>query len=422
MNGRVAGGVVGRCAVAWIGVVAAVQGGCDKPSEKPWEPRRTPAASRPEKDYSRPLSPGQLALRKIPPEQYPDFSRGYHGRIGLEESIRHSLDYLSRPSSRKYFPYGDISHGRAVASLKAFLDVLYKAKSPAEFDAQIRERFDVYQSVGCDDAGTVLFTGYYTPIFEGRKARDGPFQYPLYRAPPDLVKDAEGQTIGRRRPDGSIVPYATRREIEEQRQLEGTEIAWLKHPFEAYVVSVQGSAKLRLPDGSLWELGYSGNNGHEYRSIWTGMLQDGVIDRNDVSLQRLLRYFEQHPDHVQRYAWQNPRYVFFTESKGGPYGSINVPVTPYRSIATDKSVFPRACLAFLDTQLPRGQADGSVAQGPYAEFACDQDTGGAIRAAGRCDVFLGIGPAAEALAGRTYAEGKLYYIFLKPGHGGGSAP
>jgi membrane-bound lytic murein transglycosylase A len=104
--------------------------------------------------------------------------------------------------------------------------------------------------------------------------------------------------------------------------------------------------------------------------------------------------------------------VFFKEAPGGPFGCLGVSVTPFRSLATDKDVFPRACLAFATIS---GPAEGAkLAQSPFrATFACDQDRGAAIRAAGRCDVFMGVGPSAEALAGRTYSEGKLYYIFLK---------
>ena len=65
------------------------------------------------------------------------------------------------------------------------------------------------------------------------------------------------------------------------------------------------------------------------------------------------RYFRNHPQDVQRYCWQNDRYVFFQEIPGGPYGSIGVAVTPYRTLATDKEVYPRGCLAFADTRLPQ---------------------------------------------------------------------
>ena len=391
--------------VAGLGI--ALLYGCQKPTTElqPFRP--------PEKDYGKPLPPGALALRKIGPEDYPDFGQGFNNRAGLRDAVLHSIEYMSKPSSRKYFPYGDISHERAVASLQRFLELIDGAPSGAALNQAIRQEFDVYESVGCDDRGTVFFTGYYTPIFEGRRQRDAQFRYPLYGLPPDLMKDGEGNCVGRRMPDGSVAPgYPARREIEQGRLFDGLETAWLKTPFEAYVVTVQGSAKLRQPDGSLYELGYAGNNGHEYVPVAKSMIDDGVIRREDLSLQTLLRYFAEHPSHVYHYAWRNPRYVFFKEAPGGPFGSIGVPVTPFRSLATDKQVFPRACVAFVNTTAPTAYG-GTVTQAPFASFALDQDTGGAIRAAGRCDIFMGIGPGAEALAGRTGAEGRLYYIFVK---------
>jgi membrane-bound lytic murein transglycosylase A len=108
----------------------------------------------------------------------------------------------------------------------------------------------------------------------------------------------------------------------------------------------------------------------------------------------------------------NPRFVFFQIEKGEPRGSLNEEVTPYRSIATDKTIFPPACVAFVSTKLPF-EKDGGISERPYTGFALDQDTGGAIRAAGRCDIYIGQGDKAGTLAGRTYQEGKLYYIFLK---------
>lgn len=381
---------------------------CSKPTVQ-MEPFVPPEA----KDYSRPLPPGALALRKIGPEQYPDFGAGFQHRVGLAEAVEHSIAYLSKPSSERYFPYGDIDHARALASLRRFREVLDEVDSPQALDHAIRKEFDVYQSVGCDDRGTVFFTGYYCPIFDGRRERDSRFRYPLYASPPDLARDAEGQTTGRRAPQGDVEgPYPTRRAIEEGRLLDGLELAWLKDPFEAYVVTVQGSCKLRLEDGSLCELGYAGDNGREYTPVAAAMIADGVIRREELSLQTLLAYFSTHPDRVYHYCWKNERYVFFKPAPGGPFGCLGTPVTPYRSIATDKEVYPRACIAFVSCSLPIAYG-GEVRQVRCGMFALDQDRGGAIRAAGRCDVFMGVGEEAEALAGRTAAEGALYYVFLK---------
>lgn len=381
-----------------------VASGCQKPEIIPGEPF---------KDYARPLPPGQLALRKLTdPADYPDFSRDIYNRGDLFTSVSNSIEYLNKPSSKKYFPYGEITHSRAVASLERFRELLTTVSSGEELNEIIRRDFDVYQSIGYDGSGTVYFTGYYCPIFEGRRQREGRFVYPIYSLPDDLAKDTEGRTLGRSTGGGQYVPYPTRRGIEESNLLAGKEIAWLRDPFEAYVVTVQGSAKLRLADGSLFELGYAGNNGHTYSSVGQKMVEDGLIDRNELSLQRMIEYFAAHPAEVRKYCWANDRYVFFKEVPGGPFGSLGTPVTPYRTVATDKEVYPRACVAFLQADLPRATR-GSIRVVPYSAFTLDQDTGGAIRAAGRCDIFMGTGPSAEALAGRTGAEGKLYYIFLK---------
>jgi membrane-bound lytic murein transglycosylase A len=108
----------------------------------------------------------------------------------------------------------------------------------------------------------------------------------------------------------------------------------------------------------------------------------------------------------------NPRFVFFKKEEGEPRGSLNEPVTPMRTIATDKSIFPRGSLVYISTVLPQFK-NGQVVLQPYSGFALDQDTGGAIRAPGRCDIYMGQGDTAGELAGRTYQEGKLYYLFLK---------
>jgi membrane-bound lytic murein transglycosylase A len=228
-----------------------------------------------------------------------------------------------------------------------------------------------------------------------------------------LVSDLKtGKILGRKMPDGSIHPYPSRREIEESGMLRGQELVWLSDRFEAYVVTVQGSAKLRMPNGSLYEIGYAGNNGLPYKSVGRALVADKKLNKGGLSLKGMIDYFKANPGQMDYYLYQNPRYVFFTERTGGPYGSLNEPVTPWRTIATDKDVFPRANVAFIVAggfPLP-GQG---LKLGGYRAFACDQDTGGAIRAAGRCDVFMGVGDAAGQLAGRIYAEGKLYYLFTK---------
>jgi membrane-bound lytic murein transglycosylase A len=128
----------------------------------------------------------------------------------------------------------------------------------------------------------------------------------------------------------------------------------------------------------------------------------------------MIDYFKVNPQQVDNYVYQNPRYVFFRTDSGNPRGCLNEPVIPFRSIATDKSIYPRASLALVKTKLPRAVGD-SVNKSAYTGFALDQDAGGAIRAPGRCDVDMGVGDTAGKMAGQVYEEGKLYYFFIKPG-------
>ncbi len=363
--------------------------------------------------YDNPLPPGQSALRKITnPYQSPDFTLACIDLKGLRDSIENSLNYMSKPSSKQFFPVDDITHHQAVKSLEAFAELLDSGLTGPALNQAISDKFDVYVSVGCDDRGTVLFTGYYTPIFDGSEKPDQRYRCPLYNQPPDLVKGPNGEILGRRAADGTVIEYPPRAVIEKTQMLRGKELIWLTDPFEAYIAHVQGSAKIRLPDGTLQTVGYAANNGHEYESISQQMVSDGVIGKDQLSLAAMIDYFKRHQDQVAKYTGLNPRFVFFRKEEGAPRGSLNVPVTAYRTIATDKSIFPRASITYITTTLPK-HSDGRIVNELYSGFALDQDTGGAIRAPGRCDVYMGVGDTAGQLAGQTYQEGRLYYLFLK---------
>jgi membrane-bound lytic murein transglycosylase A len=378
-----------------------VLSGCKTPTEKP----KTP--------YDRPLPPGQSALRKITdPHEIPDFSVACLDLNGLETAIDHSINYLQKPSSQQFYPVGEITHSMALESLKAFADLLESGMAGAQLNQAIRQRFDVYISIGCDDQGTVLFTGYYTPIFDGSFTPTERFRYPLYEQPENLIKGPDGEILGLRRADGQITPCPPRAVIEDSRMLQGRELVWLSDPFEAYIAHVQGSAKLRLPTGEITTIGYAANNGHDYRSVAQELVNDGKIPADQISLAAMIDYFKRYRDQVSTYVRRNARFVFFQKEDGPPRGCLNEPVTAYRSIATDKSIFPRASLTFITTTLPQA-VGGRAVNRLYSGFALDQDAGGAIRAPGRCDVYMGVGDMAGKLAGQTYQEGRLYYLFLK---------
>ncbi len=383
--------------VLLLAAAVCVATGCQKRSAVLLEPPELP------KDYTRPLPDGELALRKITdPASIPDYTKACSHLDGLAEAIDHSLNYLAKPSSKRFYPYGDISHERASNTLRELKKLVVSGLPPDEMNRILREKFDTYISVGCDDRGTVLFTGYYTPVFDGSPIRSERFRYPLYKSPADLVKDPDGTILGLRTPDGKTERLPNRAEIARTNPFAGNEIVWLADPFEVYIVHVQGSARIRLPDGRVETFGYEAHNGWEYEGIVHKMIADGKIPARDINLRAMIAYFKAHPEDVDRYVNQNPRFVFFRPEAGNPRGSLNEPVTPFRTLATDKSIYPRAMFAYaaVDLEAP-------------VDFALDQDTGGAIRAAGRCDVYMGTGDRAGELAGGTYREGKLYYLFLK---------
>jgi membrane-bound lytic murein transglycosylase A len=383
-----------------------------------------PVAQAPKIDYTAPLPEGEVALRKIRPDQYPDFAAALAGINvdDLRRAVDHSLAYFQRPGSHRGYPYLDISHDRAVASLRAFRVLLDRLPQPSEFNASVAQTFDVYQSIGApapDGSGytnRVLFTGYFTPTYDASMTRGGPYQWPLYKRPADLVTDASGERDGRRTTDGSFAPYLTRQQIESG-GLAGSELVWLTSRWNAYVTTVQGSGRLRLPDGKIYEVGYAGFNGYEYTSPGAQMVADGAISRDQLSFQTLKRYFEAHPEAMDKYLWLNQRTVFFTERPGGPYGSLNVPVTPFASIATDKHVYPAGMVAFLSVPIPAGApapgASTMAATRQFDGFLLDQDRGGAIRSAGRCDIYMGIGDRAEDTSGYQLNPGALYYLAVK---------
>jgi membrane-bound lytic murein transglycosylase A len=363
------------------------------------------SAPEPEKNYDAPLPPGQTALRKITdPARIPDLTAACENTAGLRVAVERSLHYLGKPSSREHFPSCGITHARVVASLRAFLDLLDVDPTARQMNAYLRTKFDVYTSVGCDGNGTVLFTGYYTPVFEASLKRTEQFRYPLYKPPAGLVKLPNGDPAK---------PMPSRRAIEMGNLYAGNELVWMADRFEAYLVHVQGSARMRLRDGREITVGYAANNGHPYKSVRAELVRGGKIGPQ-AGLPALIRYFRGHPDEVTRYTWRNPRFVFFGRvPEGNPLGCLNEPVLAMRSVATDKSIFPRAALVFLSATLPR-RIGASIRPARYAGFALDQDAGGAIRAPGRCDVYMGEGAEAGELAGRAKHEGRLYYLFLKP--------
>lgn len=343
-------------------------------------------------------------------EQILSESLATENREDLLAAIAHSLAYLETPDSiedYKNYPVSGVTHNRVQRSLLRFRELLLEVNSPEDLKAAIADDFTFYQSIGQDEAGTVAFTGYFEPTYAASLTKTDEYQYPLYKSPPDLENWPE--------------PHPTRLELEgadglqaDEGPLKGLEIVWLRSRLEAFLTQVQGSARLQLTDGSTLSVGYDGRTNYPYTSMGRALIDDGIIPEDELSLPVLLEYFEQNPDALDRYLPRNDRFIFFRETEGAPAtGNLGFPVTAGRSIATDKSIMPPGALALINLNLPQISEVGEIETKPTSRFVLDQDTGGAIKGAGRVDIFIGTGTDAGQVAGLINDTGTLYYLLLK---------
>jgi len=333
-------------------------------------------------------------------------------RQSLLVAVDHSLRYLQTTKAaqdyRQYATTLGITRDRVRRSLVRFRQLLVRAKSAEALNAALAKEFVLYRAAGKDGQGTVGFTGYFEPVHVASRVPTAEFRYPIFRLPPNFT--------------GWPQPHPTRSQLEgldglqfNQSALKGSALAWVRDRLEAYLIQVQGSARLQLVNGGTMTVGYAGATDYPYTSIGRELVNDGKIKLEDLTLPALMTYFQQHPDDLSVYLPRNQRFVFFKETRGSAAtGSIGVPVTPTRSIATDKTLFPAGALALLQTQLPYASANGAFTQQAVRHLALDQDTGSAIKGPGRVDIFMGTGKTAGDRAGLINTTGQLYYLLLKP--------
>jgi membrane-bound lytic murein transglycosylase A len=365
------------------------------------------------------------ALRKV---------RFFYPRFGddmeyssLITAVCRSLEYFDRLDPNKIFYYGNQKYSakQVKESLEAFVRLIIENPDPKELNRQVRKNFLVYKATGRVRNKDVLFTGYFEPIYEGNLIPDESYAYPLYRRPEDLIKidlspfreEFEGKSIIAKIEGKSVTPYYSREEIETEKALQGKnlEVAWLKDPLDVTFLQIQGSGRLNLPDGTDISVGYVASNGRPYRSIGGYMLGKGYLEKDEISMQTIRTYLSDHPEILEEVLNYNPSYIFFDIKEKGPLGNINVILTPGRSIALDSRIFPKGALCFISTEKPVIDSDGKIKEWvDLSRFVMNQDTGGAIKGAGRADLFWGSGEYAQLAAGNMKQEGDLYILIKKP--------
>ena len=331
-------------------------------------------------------------------------------RQALLKAVNYSLDYLSTPKAAKDYrrqTNAEFNLSRVKRSLLRFKELLLTTDSPVALEAAVKAEFVFYQSVGKDQQGKVEFTGYFEPTYTASRVPTEEYSYPLYRKPASFNRWSN--------------PHPTRAQLEgkdglgsNRSILKGQELVWLSDRLEAFLVQVQGSARLQMTDGTTMTVGYDGTTNYPYVSVGGELVKDGVFAQDELTLPKLLDYFAANPKQLDQYLPRNNRFIFFRKTQGKPpTGSLSVPVTGDRSIATDKSLMPPGALALIVAPIPDVQPTGAIDTRVVSRYVLDQDTGSAIKGAGRVDIFLGSGEVAGERAGLINGSGNLFYLLLK---------
>ena len=368
----------------------------------------------------------EYVMELLPSSSWPAFTDDMN-YDGLEHSLLKSLSYLEKIPSDRLFVFGKDRYTteHMIRSTEYFLGMVQSRPTTTELNKLIRSNYLVYRSIGRDGLGEVLYTGYYEPNLRGSLSRSEKYPFPIYARPQDLIsidlslfkKKYAGEKIVARYADQKVIPYYDRSEIDVDGVLVGnTEVlAWVDNRVDVFFLQIQGSGKIYLDNGDVLNVHYQTSNGRPYRSIGQLLIDKAKITVEEMSMQKIREYLNDHPDEMDEVFNYNPSYVFFQIEPDGPLGNINVKLTPGRSIALDYRIFPKSALCFIKTEKPVVDGTGSIQRWQrFARFAMNQDTGGAIRGPGRVDIYWGNGPYAEIAAGHLKHRGELYFLILKP--------
>ena len=294
-------------------------------------------------------------------------------------------------------------------------------------DDDARSFFARYFEAAVVGEGRTFITGYYEPeIRASREQRQG-YDVPIYRRPADLIDvdlglfaaDLKGRKLRGQAKDGRLIPYPDRAAIEAGALAgRGLELAWAADPVEFFFLQVQGSGRLRLPDGRVMRIGYDSQNGRDYVGIGGWLRDRGVQPPGGLSMQGIMAYLRAQPDGGKSVMDVNKSFVFFRELTGaGPIGAMGLPVTGNISVAADPAFVPLGAPLFLSVDRPE-----------VSGLWVAQDTGGAIKGANRFDTFWGAGEEARRIAGGMSTRGQAWLLLpvgtvarLNGGGGGGAS-
>ncbi len=306
--------------------------------------------------------------------------------FSLEETDFSDLPGWSQDRLTEALPALKASCAKAAAVWQPFCDGLDEAVSEKKLRRHIQRHLTPY-AVTADGSETGRITGYYEAELTGTREKTHAGQVPVYGVP-------RGYVYGDTYPD---------REDIETDGLDAPIIAWADDPVELFILHVQGSGRLITPEGEI-KLGYAGNNNQPFKGLGSILAEADVPHKSRYAMPAIKAYLQAHPEKARRLMRENPRYIFFKETKGeSPYGAAGVVLTPLRSIAVDNAFIPMHTPVWLAAQGPDGET--------LNRLVVAQDKGTAIKGGIRADFFFGHGEEAFQKSGRMNRQGR-YFLLL----------
>lgn len=390
--------VMRAAAAALLAVAAVWLAGCEQEEEKPPQPPQ----------------PEQAILSPAGFEDLPGWATDRHAEA-LPALLRSCARFLKLPPGKAL---GARIPGASIADIQPACRAAQSL--PAGHDLAARAFFEQWfepWTVTDNDEAEGLFTGYFEIELQGSLTREGAYNVPVYRRPQDHVTvdlgDFDPKLSGRKvvgRVDGGrLKPYFMRGDIQNGVLAgKGAELLWLKDPLDAFMLHVQGSGRVTLPDGRTARIGFAAHNGFPYKSIGRELIRRGELEPHAASWPGIRAWLMANPTAAAELLAVNRRYIFFNEISGdGPIGAQGVALTPGRSMAVDTRYIPLGLPLWLDTTMPDGD------ESPLRRLMLAQDTGAAIKGPVRGDFFWGTGDDALVYAGRMKSRGRYFLLLPK---------
>ncbi|MCF8085744.1 MAG: murein transglycosylase A [Desulfohalobiaceae bacterium] len=360
-----------------------------------------------------PLAPERaekVAQSMAPAEQ------GLENWSELRPGLKGSLEYVRSKREQGAAPtkvYGrSIPWGELERTLERMLELLPRLER--EGPSLLGRHFRFYRL-----RPDPLFTGYFEPTLRASLTKRPGYDVPIYGVPEDLqVADLgrfhprwEGESLVYRIEEGRIEPYFSREAIRENGDFrdKAPVLAWAKDRVEVFILQIQGSGKLKLPDGRIVHVGYAAKNGRPYRSLGRILGERGYLDSSSLDMWSISRFLEDNPDMLPEVLDVNPSFVFFQLREDGPFGAMNKKLTPMASLATDPSVIPLGTPLVYQVRLPERDAEDTL---PITGLGMAQDVGGAITNH-HVDLFCGSSDEAKYRAGHLKDKGSVYLLLAR---------